>query len=249
MLHALVFIFGLIVGSFLNVVIYRTYKGVGFIRGRSYCPCCKHHLETIDLIPVVSFLLLRGRCRWCGKPISRQYPLVELATGGSFLGLFTVYGPSPEFLVSMLYAAVLIVVFVQDLRYFVILDRISVPALIAACVLSPLVFKVSLTDMAIGIGVGGGFFLLQYALSRGKWIGGGDIRLGALMGAMLGWELALIALSLAYAAGALTALALVALRKKSWGSHLPLGTFLSAATFVSMLFREDLLYWYWVRLF
>lgn len=249
MLQVLVFIFGLTVGSFLNVVIYRTYKGVGFIRGRSYCPFCKHPLEIADLVPLVSFIVLRGRCRWCGKPISWQYPLVELATGASFLALFFVYGPSLEFLAALLLTSFLIIIFVQDLKYYVILDRISIPTFLIACVLSPLVFHLPVVDMAIGIGVAGGFFLLQYVISRGKWIGGGDIRLGAVMGALLGWKLSLIALTLAYASGTVVALFLIILRKRTWSSHMPLGTFLSAATFVCLLFRQDILVWYWNTLF
>lgn len=245
MFHLVVFIFGLVIGSFLNVIIYRTYRGIGFVSGRSYCPHCKHPLELADLVPLFSFIFLRGKCRWCEKPISWQYPLVEAATALSFLALYIAFGPSAEFFVYALYTIGLIIIFVQDFTYQVILDQISLTFLPAAVLLSIFVLGHDWLDVGIGMIIGAGFFFLQYILSRGKWIGGGDIRLGAVMGAMLGWQYTLVALFLAYMVGSIFGIVLILSRQKKWGSHIPLGTFLAAATFAAFFFSERMIDWYW----
>ncbi|MFC1687582.1 prepilin peptidase [Patescibacteria group bacterium] len=247
MVHVLVFLFGLAIGSFLNVVIYRTYRGIGFIRGRSYCPNCRHSLASRDLWPLFSYIALRGKCRWCAKRISIQYPLVELGTALTLLFLFIHFGETVEFFVYALYAIFLVIIFVQDLRYQLILDRISLPALVVVLPLSYFVLDIPIIDILIGIAVGGGFFALQFYLSRGKWIGGGDIRLGAVMGVMLGWQILLVALFLTYMVGSIASIVLILSKKKKWGSHIPLGTFLSAATYASFFFGEHLLWWFQYR--
>ncbi|MFH1236743.1 MAG: prepilin peptidase [Parcubacteria group bacterium] len=242
--YALVALLGLIVGSFLNVVIYRTYKGVGFVKGRSYCPFCKHSIEAHDNIPIISFFLLRGKCRWCKKSISWQYPLVEAGMAVAFILLLWQFGPTAEFFVYAVYAMFLMVVFVQDFRYQVILDQVSLPGIPLAILLSLLVLHIPIVDLLIGMAIGGGFFAFQYFVSRGKWIGGGDMRLGTLMGAMLGWKVVLLALFLSYMSGSLFSIGLVLTQKKRWGSRIPLGTFLTAVTFVCFLVGEQLIWWY-----
>ncbi len=244
MLGALVFILGLIVGSFLNVVIYRTYRGIGFIKGSSYCPHCKHRLIFLDLFPLLSFIALRAKCRWCGKPISWQYPLVEFAAAMSFLFLYLNFGLTLAFATYALFTVFLIIIFVQDFRYSVILDQVSIPGIVVAIILSITVLHIPPLAMLIGMGGGAAFFLLQYLISRGKWIGGGDIRLGALMGAMLGWKFLVVALFLAYFAGSIVGIVLILTRKKGWKSHVPLGTFLTVTTFVTFFFGQSLIDWY-----
>lgn len=240
----LVAILGLVVGSFLNAVIYRLHKKVSFLRGRSYCPWCKHDLSTKDLIPLFSFMFLKGECRYCLKKISWQYPLVEFGTMVVFLLLFWQFGLTLEFFVYLIYASILIIIFVYDLRYYLILDKVSLPAIIIAVLLSVFILNISLINILFGVLIGGGFFLLQFYISNGKWIGGGDIRLGVLMGAMLGFPGILVALFTAYVLGSIVGIFLILSKKKKWKSQVPFGTFLSLATLITFVFGELVIEYY-----
>lgn len=240
----LVVLLGFALGSFLNAVIYRLHVGVSFLKGRSYCPRCKHDLSIKDLLPVVSFLALRGKCRYCKKPISWQYPLVELSTTILLLLLYINFSISASFFVYLVYTCFLIVIFVYDLRYYLILDRVSIPALVLALVLSLTVLKIGIISIALGMLIGGGFFFLQFVISRGKWIGGGDVRLGIVMGAMLGWQYLLVALFAAYILGSIIGIGLVVFGNKRWKSQVPFGTFLAASTFLTFLFGDPVIVMY-----
>jgi len=134
-------------------------------------------------------------------------------------------------------ASFLIIIFVYDLKYYLILDKVSIPLIIIALIFN-LVLGMSFYNLLIGGLVGGGFFLVQYLISRGRWIGGGDIRLGIAMGIILGWPGVLLALFLAYLIGSVGAVILLALKKKKWGSEIPLGTFLTVATFIWLLYGD-----------
>ncbi|MFA6553000.1 MAG: prepilin peptidase [Patescibacteria group bacterium] len=240
----LVAILGLVVGSFLNAVIYRLHVGVSFMRGRSYCPHCKHSLVAKDLIPLLSYLLLRGHCRYCHKPISWQYPLVEAAMSIAYVLLYWQFGLAPVFFVYMVFASILMLIFVFDLKYYLILDKVSVPAIVLAFILSVAVLKISMVSLCIGAIAGGGFFLLQFLISRGKWIGGGDIRLGILMGMMLGWPHVLVALAVAYFIGSFIGIALILSRRKKWHSQVPFGTFLTIATYAAFFIGAKIVEYY-----
>ena len=249
----IIFIFGLIVGSFLNAVIWRLHTGESFINGRSYCPECKHVLGFWDLVPVFSFVFLGGKCRYCHKKISWQYPLVELITGILFALVYfnlylTVQATSYELLVTLIaylfFASILIIIFVYDLKYYLILDVVTIPAIVVAFLVN-LYLGLGFVNLLLGALIAGGFFWLQFVLSKGKWIGGGDIRLGVLMGLILGWKLVLVALFLAYIIGAVVGVGLLAYKKKEWGSQVPFGTFLSLATVIALLWGEIILNWYW----
>ncbi|MBI4092878.1 MAG: prepilin peptidase [Candidatus Kerfeldbacteria bacterium] len=238
-----VFVLGTAIGSFLNVVIYRLHAGGSPLRGRSRCPHCKHQLAADDLIPVLSFVMLRRRCRYCHKPISWQYPLVELSMGLVALTMMLRYGLSVESWVGTVLGAFLLVIFVYDLRHQLILDRVSIPAMVAA-LLGSLLLKRPLTDIAIGGVAGAAFFFLQYVFSNGRWIGGGDIRLGAVLGLALGWKLLAVSLVLAYFGGSTVALFLILTKRRSWSSQIPFGTFLSLAGIVTFLWGNEILVWY-----
>lgn len=254
-----VFILGLVVGSFLNVVIYRLrHPQAGrFWQGRSRCPHCSHVLGLRELIPLFSFLWQKGKCRSCGKKIDIQYPLVELATALLFSlvfvqrfgwdGMIPLSGKQWVFLFQLsrdwFIVSMAILVFVYDLRYMMILDAVMLPAVITVFVLN-LLLGFSLPDMLIAAVVGFGFFALQFFLSKGAWIGGGDMRLGFFMGLVLGWQLLLLALFLAYLIGALSAIILIVFGKKTWGQKIPFGTFLSLALVSALTFGESILAWY-----
>lgn len=243
LLGLIIFIAGLSIGSFLNVVIWRLHTKEGFVRSRSYCPKCKTTLRPVDMVPLLSFILLRGRCRECKQSISWQYPAVEFAAAAAFVGLFWRYGLGDMFALYSVFSAFLIVVFVFDLKHYLILDRVMIPAAIVA-LLGGWWIGTGLLDLAIGALVGGGFFLLQFLLSRGRWIGGGDIRLGAVMGLMLGWQVTLVALFLSYLGGSVIGVSLVAASRKKWQSRLPFGVFLTVATYVCLLWGEEIMRWY-----
>lgn len=242
---------GLAIGSFLNVVIGRLRSGETGWRSRSRCPECHAVLRPSELIPVVSFMALKGKCRSCRKPISWQYPAVETATAALFLIAYGIHGGMagalggewPALLRDWVFIAALIVIFVIDLIDMTVYDSVTLPMVAIAFVWNWRLGARPL-DLLLAAAIGAGFFLLQYVVSQGRWIGGGDIRIGAMMGAMLGFPGVLAALFLSYVVGAVTALGLLAAKKARWSSHLAFGTFLSASTVVVLFFGPRLWGWY-----
>lgn len=278
LIYFLIFIFGLIVGSFLNCVIYRLEKNESFLKGRSYCPKCKHTLSWWDLIPIFSFLILKGKCRYCSKKISLQYPLVEIVTGLLFLLIFNFQFPpiveSFAFttgqaifnlvdLCFMLYVSCsLIVIFVYDLKHYIIPDKVIYPAITITFIyrffefwslnhwdlfrnlkleignLEPLTLTIL---SAIGAA---SLFLLIVLVSRGKWMGVGDIKLAFFMGLFLGFPKILVALFSAFFIGAIIGIGLIATGKKTLKSEVPFGPFLVTGTFLALFLGEQIVNWY-----
>ena len=243
MLSPVIFVFGLMVGSFLNVVIVRLATGESPLGSRSRCPRCRQTIAWYDNIPLVSFVLLGRRCRRCRAPIAWQYPLVELATGAVFALLFWRFGLTLDAFILAVFSCFLIIIFVYDWRHSLILDVVTVPAM-AVAVVGTLLRGFTWSDLLLGAVIGGGFFAAQFLVSRGRWIGGGDIRLGSLMGLMLGLQQLLVAGLLAYVVGAAAALPLLVSGRKQLASPMPFGTFLTAATFITFLCGPPLLSWY-----
>lgn len=229
-----VFLFGLIMGSFLNCVIYRLETDRGFLKGRSFCPHCQHQLGLWDLVPIFSFLFLRGKCRYCQKNISWQYPLVELATAILFVLCFLFQFPYFIFLI----VPFLIIIFVYDLKHYLIPDKVIYPAILIAGI-----FNFHLVNFLSALGVAG-FFLTIVLISRGRWLGVGDIKLGFLMGLILGWPSVLVALFLAFLTGAIMGIALIVSGKKSLKSAVPFGPFLVMGTLVALFCSEEIINWY-----
>ena len=264
-----VFCFGLAIGSFLNAYIYRLHAGKSVFRGRSFCPLCKKTLLAKDLLPLISFALLKGKCRFCRKEISWQYPLVEAAVALLFvLGYLRFIGnPFAEttlladlagFVSFLCAVAIFIVIFVYDLKYYLILDKVTVPSFFVFLFFDVLLVILKggamhgfargvllpvLLYLAAGV-VGGGFFAIQFLVSGGKWIGGGDIRLGVLMGMALGLKHLLIALFLAYVLGSVISLCLIAIKKKKFNSQIPFAVFLVPATLATLLYGDLIAAWY-----
>ncbi len=244
-----IFLFGLTIGSFLNCLIWRLHKNEGML-DRSYCPKCKKQIAWYDNIPVLSFILLRGKCRNCGKSISWQYPVVESITGMLFLLAYLnpPLNPLPrgDFLIvfrDWFLISVMIVIFIYDLRWYLILDKITLPSC-AIIFLLNFLLGISWQNMLISGIIGSSFFLIQFLISKGKWIGGGDIRLGLLMGLALGWPYVVLAIFLAYLIGSFVGVGLILSGKKQWGSKVPLGVFLSTATIITLFWGEMILNWY-----
>jgi len=244
----LVIFLGLAAGSFLNVVIYRLHVGKNFLKGRSYCPYCKHPLNAADLVPIFSFILLKGKCRYCQKKISWQYPLVEFSTVLIYLLLYLKFGLSQEFIVYLIYSSFLIIIFVFDLKYYLILDKVTFPAIVVALIGGLFFLKIPFFSMFWAALGAAAFFFLQLVISKGKWIGGGDIRMGFLIGIMLGWKGLIMALALAYFIGAFVGIILVLTKAKKMNSEIPFGTFLSLATVVIILYGQEIFNWYWYKL-
>jgi len=248
----LLFVIGLSIGSFINALVYRLQnkKKIGW--DRSECPHCHHQLNWHDLIPLLSLLILKGRCRYCRKPISWQYPLVEFLTGVVFvLRIFQPGADQPlasniQYLIYLVFAVILMIIFAYDLRYMLIPDKISIPAIVLLLIVQLLIgnYQLPITSYLLAAAVASGFFFLQFIISKGKWIGGGDIRLGFLIGLMLGWPNILLGLFLAYILGTIISLPLVILGKQSLKSQVPFGVFLSLSTIFSLLWGNSVIEWY-----
>ncbi|MBU4374942.1 prepilin peptidase [Patescibacteria group bacterium] len=259
-----IFIFGLCIGSFLNCLIWRLRKGEGMLN-RSYCPKCKKQIAWHDNIPVLSFIWLGGKCRHCKKPISIQYPLVELIAGILFVIAFFMnyelgimnYGFNNFYILPLIHdslfiihllrdffiISVMIIIFIYDLRWYLILDKVVLPACAIVFILN-LILGITWQNMLISGIIGSSFFLFQFVVSKGKWIGGGDIRLGLLMGFALGWPNVLAAIFLAYLIGSIVGVGLILAGRKQWGSKIPLGIFLSSASVIVLFWGEQIINWY-----
>lgn len=266
------FIFGLIIGSFLNVSVYllekKKRKNLG---GRSFCPSCKHELGFWDLIPLFSWIFLQGKCRYCKKEISYQYPLVELGTGIIFfLSYYLFFNQIPlsdlyTFSISSILAllsvpiillinSLLIIIFVYDLKHKIIPDKIIYPAIILTITYLLLVLGESFLGNSIGLipnlypflaafGAGGFFYSIA-AVSDGKWMGGGDIKLAFLMGLILGWPNILVGLFLGFFLGAIVGVSLILVNKKKLSSEIPFGPFLITGTWIALFWGEMVVSWY-----
>lgn len=247
--YSLVFVFGLAAGSFLNVWVWRTWENLNIVVGRSMCPHCRHLLAWYDNIPLLSFLLLRGKCRYCSANISWQYPVVELITG--LLALFVAVWHrveegfvSPQMVLHWVIVFFLIFIFIYDLKYREILDAATLPLALMVYLISLAMNWLTWDALLLGVIAGGGFFFIQYVVSKGRWIGGGDIRLGILMGAILGWPNVVMAIMLAYIIGSVISLIFIGLKLKTWKDEIPFGTFLTVTTFIVMFWGERIVGWY-----
>ena len=229
------------------------------------CLSCNKQIAWYDNIPILSFIILRGKCRHCDKKISWQYPTVEIITGVLFVAAFLInfFAQSGlalgwQFSVSKLFTfhfllstirdwfiiSIMIIIFIYDLRWYLILDVITLPACLIILILN-LTLGLNWQNLLISGIIGGSFFLSQFIISRGKWIGGGDIRLGLLMGLALGWPMILTALYIAYISGSVIGIYLLIFKKKEWSSKIPFGVFLTTATVISLFWGEALVGWYW----
>lgn len=251
--------FGLCIGSFLNVLIDRLPQEKS-IFGRSRCPYCKKKLQWRELVPLFSFILLGRKCSSCRKKISWQYPIVEIATG--ILFLFTTYNlqlitynlKDLSLLCCLLFiASCLIVIFVTDLKYMIVPNEIIYPAIIAAFLYQLLQFtnyNLQLSDFKpLGASLLSGilassFFLFFILLSKGKWMGMGDVKIACFMGLLLSFPGVLVALLIAFISGSIIGIMLIALKEKNLQSKIPFGPFLSFGAILALFYGEELINWY-----
>lgn len=234
-------ILGLVLGSFMNVLIDRVPAGRS-VRGRSMCDRCRRTLRWWELVPVVSATILRYCCPTCRGTIPFRNTVVEVGSAGVLLLVLLHHGGvvTPLGIIEAFGLLVLGVLAVIDLRHGVVPDQISVPAIVIVAIAQ--VF--SIFTLVFPIVLGAGFFWLQRLISRGRWVGDGDIRVGALMGALLAPASLLLALATAYIIGGAYAGALLATRRAERGAHIPLVPFLFLGTLVSVLWGSRIIVWY-----
>jgi len=242
-LFIVAFWIGLVFGSFLNCLIYRLHSHQT-IFGRSFCPKCKQKIKWYDNVPIISFIFLKARCRSCGKKISWQYPIVELAMGLFFL--FSIWLNIEELsllvvLRDWIIFFTLLFIFIYDLKYSEIEDVVLLPATALVLIFS-LFLGQSFLPIIFSALIGVVFFGAQYLITKGKGIGLGDLRIGLFMGIACGnWQYLLVAIFFAYIIGALVSLILILKKKKKMKSAIPLGPFLVIGTLVAFLFGDKII--------
>ena len=251
------FIFGTFVGSFLNVCIFRLPAHQSVVTPSSHCLSCKHPIAFYDNIPLISFIILRGKCRKCKAAISYQYPLVELLSG--FLSLIFVIKCgflSLDYFVYFLFSAALLVITVIDIQHQIIPDIISLPGIAVGLVISFFVPHLTFLDSLIGAVAGGGILLLvaggYYLFTKREGMGLGDVKLLAMMGAFLGWKSILFIIMVASFSGTLVGITVMLLQKRDRRYAIPFGPFLSLGALSYLLYGRAIIYWYiqlyfWIR--
>jgi leader peptidase (prepilin peptidase) / N-methyltransferase len=240
-------LFGLAIGSFLNVCIHRIPRRESLMYPPSRCPSCGTGLRWFDNVPVLGYLRLRGQCRTCRTPISPRYPIVELATMGVFLLHGLAFEPGPLLIVRLVFACVLIVLFAIDFEHHLLPNVITLPG-IPAGLLASLFLPPGAIASLIGILVGGGSLWLigeaYYRYAGQEGMGGGDVKMLAMIGAFLGWQQVILTLVLSSVAGSIIGGMLIATRRRDLKYELPYGTFLALAALVASLAGERIVAWY-----
>ena len=247
---------GLFVGSFLNVCMDRLPQGQSIFRPRSHCAVCKHKLGNLDLIPIFSYLWLRGRCRYCRAHIPLRLPIIEGVTALLFALLYWKFGLGLELGISLVYASLLIIIFVIDLENHLVLDKVIYPGMVLALVFSffwpglegmPMVPGEALGKVVSSL-AGGALGLaamaLPYILTHRRGMGLGDVKLGALVGLMTGFPLVFVAILLSWIGGGLVAVILLALKIKKLKDPIPSATFLATSAMVTLLWGQAIWQWY-----
>jgi prepilin signal peptidase PulO-like enzyme (type II secretory pathway) len=264
MVIAVLIVLGLCLGSFINALVWRLHKSsnsrkktkqLSILNGRSMCPACSHELAAKDLMPLLSWLWLKGRCRYCSQPISIQYPLVELSLTLVFVFSY-VFWPQPlahgqaVLLITWLAVSVgLMALLVYDLKWMLLPSKIIYPALLLAAT-GRLIYLVgfennkphAVLSWALSVLVASGIFFVLFTISRGRWIGFGDVRLGLINGTLLATPAkSLLMIFMASLLGTAVAVPLIVLGKRKLSQRIPYGPFLIAATFIVALFGDSLI--------
>jgi len=244
----LIFILGLIVGSFSNVCIYRIPRNESIIYPASHCPKCRSKIKPFDNIPLLSYILLKGRCCNCKSKISLQYPIVEFLTGLTYLTIYLIYGLSIQSLIYIILSSALIIIAFIDLNQKIVPDIISLPGIVIGFIISFFVPYISFINSAIGVLVGGGIILIigmaGSIIFKKEAMGGGDVKLAAMIGAFLGWKYIIISLFLGFFTGALAGIFLIVAKIKSREDMVPFGPFIVLGSFITLLWGEKIISWY-----
>ena len=238
---------GLLLGSFMNVCIYRLPRGLSPVRPRSGCPKCGHMLAWYENIPVVSYLALRARCRKCRTPISPIYPVIELITGAVFLAGYLWYGPGPVLIVRLAFAWAMIALFAIDFEHQILPNVITLPGIVVG-VLANVLAGPGWVNSLIGVAVGAGSLWLvaeiYYRVRHEEGLGMGDVKMLGMIGAFLGWKLVLITLVMSSFLGSIVCVFVLIARKESLKYALPFGTFLAIGALIAAVAGDAILDWY-----
>ena len=240
-------IFGSTIGSFLNVCIYRLPRRESIVWPRSACPHCRRNLAWYENLPIVSYIWLRGRCRTCRGAISIRYPIVEALTAAMFAGAAWYYGPSILLVSRLVFGCALIVLFAIDLEHHLLPNAITLPGIVAGFLFS-FVTDPGWTASLVGIVFGGGLLYAiaeaYYRIRHEEGLGMGDVKMLAMIGAFIGWQLTLLTLMTASLAGSVIGLGLLATGRGSMKYALPFGTFLALGAAFAAVLGPGLLDWY-----
>jgi len=239
--------FGAVIGSFLNVVIYRLPLQKSVVWPSSACPHCARELMWYENIPVLSYLALRGRCRTCGAGISLQYPLVEAITALMFAAAWWYFGPGPLLASRLIFGGALLVLFAIDLEHHLLPNAITLPGIVAGFVFSLFTapgWRSSLIGLAVGGGVLWAIAEAYYRIRHEEGLGMGDVKMLAMVGAFLGWPLTLLTLMLASVSGTIIGMILIVTKRGGMKYALPFGTFIALGAAVAATVGPQLLDWY-----
>lgn len=245
----LALVFGLIIGSFANVCIHRLPRDKSIVHPGSRCPRCGAPIPPWANVPVLSYVILRGRCRACRSWISPRYPLVELLNGWAYFAIMRLSGPTPLAIVPMAFATMLIILFFIDLEHYLLPDAITLPG-VAIGLLASLLPGGPTSLLAAAAGAAGGYcgfaaIGLAYRRLRGvEGLGRGDWKMAAMIGAFLGWEALLLVVFLAACAGTLAGVPLMLIRGRGLKQRVPFGSFLAFGAFIALFFGQPLISWY-----
>ena len=247
-LYLIIGLFGALIGSFLNVCIYRLPRHESVAWPGSHCPACSHPIAWYDNIPIVSYLVLAGRCRYCAARIPLRYPVVEALNALGYVGLLWFFGPSwPAVAYGLLYSSLLVVAG-TDLSHKIIPNVITFPGIVVGLISAATILPLGLMNGLIGLLVGGGIlWLLAWAspyLFGKEGMGGGDIKLLAMIGAFLGWKPALMTIMVGSFLGSLVGITLIATRVIKREDYIPFGPFLVCGALVALFFGQSILDWY-----
>jgi len=244
----LIFILGLIVGSFSNVCIYRIPRDESIVYPASHCPKCHSNILPKDNIPLLSYILLRGKCRNCKNKISIQYPIVEFLTGLIYLIIYLAFGLSFQTLIYIILSSALIIIAFIDLNDQIVPDVISLPGIVIGFIVSFFVTYISVINSGLGILVGGGIILIigiaGTIIFKKEAMGGGDVKLASMIGAFLGWRYIIISLFLGFFLGALAGIILILSKIKKREDMVPFGPFIILGSFITLLWGGQIISWY-----
>ncbi len=241
--YLFIFVTGAVIGSFLNVCIYRLPATQSIVSPASHCPHCKTPIKLYDNIPILGFLLLRGRCRVCGTPISVQYILIELINGAGYTIIAWKFGFYTETAVYALLFSALLTASVIDLHHQIIPDVITIPGIIIGLLSSTFILPSGISSALLGLLIGGGLFFIIALISRGG-MGGGDIKLIAMIGAFLGLSDVLITIVLSSFIGSIVGIFMMLMFGKGRKYKIPFGPFLATGGILSLFFKQEILEWY-----
>lgn len=244
MIYLFWILFGFVLGSFLNVCIYRIPQGQSILYPPSHCTQCQKRLHIIDLIPILSYVLLRGHCRQCGAAYSGRYAMVELLTGCLFVWCYTVFDIGFPLLKALILTSFLLIITYIDYDHQLILDKVLLYMAGAGVLIECLTPSVGILSVLAGSLAGSGLLLLIAIASKGG-MGGGDIKLAAVLGIYLGAKLTLLALFLSFVIGGVAAVFMLLFKRKGRRDYIPFGPFIAAGAFLSLLYGQELIRWYW----